>query len=135
MQIDAEQRLGETLRLELLLILRLASAEVLRLDLLDARVDVLVGDDDLEALRLLLELVLLDEVLHRLILERLVGRRAGLRERRLPRGVRALGAVHQRVELHLRDRVAADDGNCVRRDAPGTAAAACGNEHEGDQRG
>ena len=136
MQVDAEQRLGETLRLQLLLVLRLATAEVLRLDLLDARVDVLVADDDPEALRPLLELVLLDEVLHRLILERLVLRRARLRERCFPRGVRALGAVHQRVEQHLRDRVAADDGNRVRRDAPGaTAAAACGDEHEGDQRG
>src|SRR5207244_830395 len=91
-QVDAEQRFGETLRLQLLLVLRLATAEVLRLDLLDARVDVFVGDDDPEALLPLLELVLLDEVLHRLILERLVLRRARFRERRLPSGVRALGA-------------------------------------------
>ena len=62
----------EALLLELRLVLLLAAAEVLLLDLRDLLVDVLVGDLDAQVLRLLLELRLLDEVRHRLVLQRLV---------------------------------------------------------------
>ena len=101
MQVEREQRLGEALRLQLRLVLLLVAGEVLLLDLRDARLDVLVGDGDAEVLRLLLELRLLDEVLHRLILQRLVLRRARLRERCLAGDIRALRAVMSSVNSPL----------------------------------
>src|SRR5581483_4217593 len=93
--------------------------------------DVLVGDLDPERVGLLLQLVLLDEVRHRLILERLVRGRAGLRERGLARRVGALRAVEEGVEVGLRDRVTADDGNRVGGNAL-RAAAAPGDEEGGE---
>src|SRR5581483_3254448 len=135
MEILLQRRVGEALLRERGLVCLLASLEVLLLQLLQAGRDVLGGDGDVELRRLLLELVLLHEVGDRLVLKLLVLRRPGLRKRRLPCLVRALRTVDQEVELRLRDRVAADFRDGVRRDARRAATAAGRDEDEGGKQG
>ena len=116
--------LVEPLLLELLRILLLAALEVLLLELREARVDVLVLNLDVEVAGLLLELRALDEELHGLSAQRLVLLRARLRERTLLLRIAALRLADQLVELVLRDRLVADDGDSVRRHGLLVAAAA-----------
>src|SRR4029077_12605146 len=99
------------------------------------RRNVLVGHRDLQVFRFLLELGLLHEVLHRLILKRLVLGCPRLRERCLARLVRALRAGNQEIELILRDRRVSDARDRTRWNGPRAAAAACGNEDEDEQQG
>src|SRR5206468_9784211 len=91
-------------------------------------VDRVVADVDAELLRLLLYLGLLHEEGDRLTLQLLVLGRARLRERALLRVVALLRALHQLLELILRDLLVADDGDVVRAEARGRRAAAARSE-------
>ena len=140
---------GQALGLQLLLVklvdLRLClrllprrrpGAEVLLLDLIKARGDVLVADFDAEVFGLLRVLGALDEVLDDLRAHGAVGRAARLRERLVLSLVAALGLVERLVELVLRDRVAADHRDRVARHgfrrAAAAAAGRCECRHEGE---
>jgi hypothetical protein len=87
--------------------------EVLLLDLIQARLDVLVADRDAEILGLLRVLGALDEEEDDLRAHGAVGRGAGLRERLVLGRVAALCLVEGLVVGDLRDRVAADDRDRV----------------------
>jgi hypothetical protein len=131
----ADLLLGEALLLEVLRVLGLVAAEVLLRHLLEPGVDLLVADLDVELVGGLAILRLLDEVLHGLVLERLVLRRPGLREVALLLLERLLGAPHQRVELGLRDLLVADDGDGAVRHALVAAAATHGEAEQGENEG
>src|SRR3989442_7763704 len=103
----------EALLLQRLLVAGIAATVVLLLELLDALVDLVVRDLDAHRVGLLRELGPLDEKGDRLAFELLVLRRAGLRERSLLRVVVLLGAIHERPELLLGDRLRAHDGSVV----------------------
>jgi hypothetical protein len=131
------------LGLELLLAGRVALpalAEVLGLDRRELLVDVGIADLDAEVCRLLFELGALDEELHRLLAERDVLRRARVGPGLLVGLVVPLRLIQQPVELVLRDRLVADDGDVVRADTLALATAAGrergerdGDGEEGDQ--
>ena len=120
------QPLGLRLRLEVL-----RPAELL-LELGVAVGHLLVGDRDAELLRLLLQLLELDEERERRLLDLLELRRPRLRPRTVLLRVAALRAGHREVEGGPRDRVAVHDGHRVGGHLRGAAAsaAACGRERE-----
>src|SRR5207237_8664249 len=114
--------IGQALALELGLVLLLTAriagsmrSEVLRLDRLQLLLDVLVRDVQPQIRRLLLELTSLDEDLHRGLSNRGVIGRAGL-EIALLSSIARARLVEKVVELLLRDRAIADDGDVVRPD-------------------
>src|SRR5262249_1700845 len=112
-----------------LLVPLLTAAEVLRLDLVELGLDVLVAHADAELARFRFELGVLHEHRHHLRPEGCVLGRAGLREA-LPLRLQApLLLAHQLVEARLGDVLTADDGDVVRLQAAGSTAAAARSEH------
>ena len=131
--VRANLLVRQPLILQLLLVLLRVAAEVLLLDLLEPRVDLLVGHLDVQLLGLLLELDALDEELDDLVLQRLELLRAGLRELALLGLVALLRLRDDRVEFRLRDLLAVDDGHGVLRHLF-VATAAGGDERENESR-
>src|SRR5262249_8871324 len=114
--------------LELLLVVPVR----LLLDEVDAVLHLFVADLDAELLRPLGKLGSLEEIGERLPLERDVLLRTGLRKLLLVRLVALLRALHHRVEIVLRDVLAADDDHVAGAERPGAATAATGGENEHD---
>src|SRR6266498_1597723 len=121
---------GQALLLELLVVARLTATEVLLLDLLEPIGDLLVGDRDAQIFGFLRELDTLHEVLHRLVLERLVLLRACRRELPLLALVAPLRLIEQLVELLLCDRLAVDLRNCVAGDVAAATPTATGEDRD-----
>ena len=113
--------LGEALLLQLVLVLRLVALEELLLELVEARVELLVRDGDVELLGGDLELGLLDEAADERVAElRELGRPGGGKVL-LARLVGRLRLAQQPVVLGLRDLAVADDRDRIRRDVAGRA--------------
>jgi hypothetical protein len=125
--------LAEALLLQLILVLLLAAAEVLLLDLREPVVHLLVRDLDAELVGLDLELRPLDEELDGLVLEGVVLGRAALREVALLQRVALLRLRDERVELGLRDVGAVDDRDRIGRHFVAAAAAAGDDQREQDE--
>src|SRR5204863_8628364 len=125
----ADAGIGVALLLQLLVVALLAAAEVLRLDLVELGLDVLVGDLDAELARFRLELGVLDEHGHHLGPERRVRGRSCLRELLALRLQAALLLAHEHVELVLGDVLTRHDGDVACVQLGSSTSAAARDEH------
>ena len=120
--------LREALLCERLLVAILAAPVELLLQLLDALVDLRVGDLDAPVRGLLRELGALDEERDRLTLQLLVLGGTGFRKGPLLRLVALLRASHQRLELVLGHLRRADHGHITGPEGRARGAAAAGDD-------